>query len=94
VVNQGQQVHETLVVQLPRKGLAKAYGEALTPGKPAAGSPPGKPVGGVVGLAPGDHALFQMAFTSGHYGLLCLFPDHETGQPHFEKGMTLEFDVK
>jgi uncharacterized cupredoxin-like copper-binding protein len=94
VVNQGQQVHETLVVQLPRKGLAKAYGEALTPGKPAAGSPPGKPIGGVVGLAPGDHALFQMAFTSGHYGLLCLFPDHETGQPHFEKGMTLEFDVK
>ncbi len=47
-----------------------------------------------MGLTPGDHALFQMAFVSGHYGLLCLFPDHETGQPHFEKGMTLEFDVK
>lgn len=94
VVNEGQQVHETLVVQLPPKGSIKAFGEALAPGKPPAGSPPGKPVGGVVGLAPGDHALFQMAFTPGRYGLLCLFPDHETGQPHFEKGMALEFDVK
>ena len=94
VVNQGQQVHEALVVQLPPKASIKAFGETLAPGKPSAGSSPGKPVGGVVGLAPGDHALFQTTFTPGHYGLLCLFPDHETGQPHFEKGMTLEFDVK
>lgn len=94
VVNQGHQVHETLVVQLPSKGSAKAFGAALTPGKPSAGAPPGKPIGGVVGLAPGDRALFQMTFAPGHYGLLCLFPDHDNGQPHFEKGMTLEFDVK
>jgi uncharacterized cupredoxin-like copper-binding protein len=94
VVNQGQQVHETLVVRLPPKGTSKAFGAALAPGKPPAVSPPGKPVGGVVGLAPGDAAVFQMDFTSGHYGLLCLFPDHNTGQPHFEKGMALEFDVK
>jgi uncharacterized cupredoxin-like copper-binding protein len=94
VVNQGQQVHETLVVKLPAKGTAKAFGAALTPGKPTTGSPPGKPVGGVVGLAPGDAAVFEMNFTPGHYGLLCLFPDHDTGQPHFEKGMAMEFDVK
>jgi uncharacterized cupredoxin-like copper-binding protein len=94
VVNNGQQVHETLVVQLPPKGTSKAFGAALAPGKPPAASPPGKPVGGVVGLAPGDAAVFQMAFTPGRYGLLCLFPDHDTGQPHFEKGMATEFDVK
>lgn len=94
VVNQGQQVHETLVVQLPSKGTAKAFGAALTPGKPISSSPPGKPVGGVVGLAPGDSAVFQMDFKPGHYGLLCLFPDHDTGRPHFEKGMAMEFDVK
>ncbi|MFZ5876426.1 MAG: hypothetical protein ACOYXU_08460 [Nitrospirota bacterium] len=94
VVNSGQQVHETLVVQLPAKGTSKAFGAALAPGKPPSVTPPGKPVGGVVGLAPGDSAVFQMAFTPGRYGLLCLFPDHDTGQPHFEKGMAMEFDVK
>ncbi|MEW6684104.1 MAG: hypothetical protein AB1451_14490 [Nitrospirota bacterium] len=94
VVNQGQQVHETLVVQLPAKGTAKAFGAALTPGKPISSSPPGKPMGGVVGLAPGDSAVFEMDFKPGRYGLLCLFPDHDTGQPHFEKGMAMEFDVK
>lgn len=94
VVNNGQQVHETLVLQLPAKGTAKAFGAALAPGKPPASSPPGKPIGGVVGLAPGDSAVFQIDFKPGHYGLLCLFPDHDTGQPHFEKGMATEFDVK
>jgi uncharacterized cupredoxin-like copper-binding protein len=94
VVNNGQQVHETLVVQLPSKGTIKAFGAALVPGKPPSAMPPGKPVGGVVGLAPGDAAVFQMAFMPGRYGLLCLFPDHDTGQPHFEKGMAMEFDVK
>jgi hypothetical protein len=94
VVNEGHQVHETLVVQLPAKGTAKAFGAALTPGTPEFGPPPGKPVGGVVGVAPGDHALFQMDFPKGRYGLLCLFPDPDTGQPHFEKGMAMEFDVK
>lgn len=94
VVNNGQQVHETLVVQLPAKGTAKAFGAALAPGKPPSATLPGKPVGGVVGLAPGDSAVFQMAFSPGRYGLLCLFPDHDTGQPHFEKGMAMEFDVK
>ena len=94
VDNGGHQVHETLVVQLPAKGSVKAFGAALTPGKPSSGPPPGKPIGGVVGLAPGDHGFFQMAFTPGHYGLLCLFPDQKTGKPHFEEGMTLEFDVK
>jgi uncharacterized cupredoxin-like copper-binding protein len=94
VVNQGGQVHETLVVRLPPKGTAKTFGTALTPGKPISSSPPGKPIGGVVGLAPGDSAVFTMTFTPGHYGLLCLFPDHDTGQPHFEKGMAMEFDIK
>jgi uncharacterized cupredoxin-like copper-binding protein len=94
VVNSGHQVHEALVVQLPAKGTAKAFGAALAPGKPPATTPPGKPMGGVVGLAPGDSAVFEMTFLTGRYGLLCLFPDHDTGQPHFEKGMAMEFDVK
>ena len=94
VVNNGQQVHETLVVLLPAKGSVKAFGESLAPGKPSPSSSLGKPVGGIVGLAPGDRALFHMDFRPGHYGLLCLFPDHTTGESHFEKGMALEFDVK
>jgi hypothetical protein len=94
VVNNGEQVHEALVVRLPAKGTSKAFGAALAPGKPPSASPPGTPVGGVVGLAPGDASVFEMAFSPGRYGLLCLFPDHDTGQPHFEKGMAMEFDVK
>lgn len=94
VINRGHDVHETLVVQLPTKGTAKRFGDSLTPGKLQAAAPPGKPVGGVVGLAPGDEALFHLDFAPGHYGLLCLFPDLKSTLAHFEKGMTLEFDVK
>lgn len=94
VVNQGKEVHEALVVQLPPGGSAKAFGEALTPGKPSSGSPPGRPIGGVVGLAPGEQALFEMTFTPGRYGLICLFPDRASGRPHFDKGMVHELAVK
>jgi hypothetical protein len=94
VINRGKQVHEALVVKLPPGGSVKAYGEALTPGKVSSGSPPGTPMGGVVGLAPGGRAFVTQTFTPGRYGLICLFPDHATGTPHFAKGMAHEFEVE
>ena len=61
---------------------------------PAAGGlPPGKFVGGVVGIEKGMHVYFEADLAPGQYGLLCFFPD-EKGGPHFKRGMALDFTVK
>lgn len=39
-------------------------------------------------------ACLRMGFQASQDGLLCFFPDPESGAPHVAKGMTLEFTVK
>ncbi|MBU6482045.1 MAG: hypothetical protein KGS09_16030 [Nitrospirae bacterium] len=92
VMNQGAQPHEVVVLKLDPGASAKDFGAAFEPG--ASGPPPGKPVGGVVGLESGEHAFFTARFEPGRYGLICFFPDPVTGKPHFAQGMTSEFTVK
>lgn len=92
VMNHGTQPHEVVVLKLDPGASAKDFAAAFEPG--ASGPPPGKPIGGVVGLATGEHAFFTAQFEPGRYGLICFFPDSATGQPHFAKGMTSEFTVK
>ena len=91
VMNHGTQPHEVVVLKLDPGASAKDFAAAFEPG--ASGPPPGKPIGGVVGLESGAHAFFTAQFEPGNYGLICFFPD-PTGQPHFAKGMTSEFTVK
>jgi hypothetical protein len=92
VMNHGTQPHEVVLLKLDPGASAKDFGAAFEPG--ASGPPPGKPVGGVVGLESGEHAFFTARFEPGRYGLICFFPDPVTGKPHFMHGMTSEFTVQ
>jgi hypothetical protein len=92
VMNHGTQPHEVVVVQLAPGASALDFVRAVEPG--GSGPPPGKPIGGLVGIETGDHAFFTAQFEPGRYGLICFFPDATTGQPHFARGMTTEFTVK
>jgi hypothetical protein len=92
VMNHGTQPHEVVVVQLAPGASALDFVRAVEPG--GSGPPPGKPIGGLVGMETGDHAFFTAQFEPGRYGLICFFPDAATGQPHFARGMTTEFIVK
>ncbi|WP_447983992.1 hypothetical protein [Nitrospira sp. Nam74] len=92
VMNHGTQPHEVVVVQLAPGASALDFVKAVEPG--GSGPPPGKPIGGLVGIETGDHAFFTAQFEPGRYGLICFFPDAATSQPHFARGMTTEFTVK
>lgn len=92
VINHGTQPHEVVLLKLDPGASAKDFGAAFEPG--ASGLPPGKPVGGVVGIETGEHAYFNARFEPGRYGLICFFPDPTTGKPHFAQGMTSEFTVE
>lgn len=92
VRNAGGQPHEVVVVKLDPGKTAKDFGEAFEPG--AFGPPPGRPLGGIVGLEHGGSGFFTGDFEPGRYGLICFFPDGRTGAPHFTKGMTLDFTVR
>ncbi len=94
VVNQGSQVHEAVVVQLPPNGSIKAFAAAFEPGAALPDPPPGKPIGGVTGIERGNQGWATITFSPGRYGLICFFPDPASGAPHFTKGMMVDFDVK
>jgi hypothetical protein len=92
VMNHGTQPHEVVAVKLGSGVSANDFAAAWEPG--ASEPPPGKPIGGVVGLERGGDAFFTARFEPGAYGLICFFPDRTTGALHFTKGMTLDFTVQ
>ena len=92
VVNEGAQAHEVVLVKLAPAAKAKDFIAAFEPG--AGGPPPGRPLGGIVGIERGARGLFTAQFDPGQYALICFFPDPKTGAPHFAQGMTWEFDVR
>lgn len=90
--NSGMQPHEVLVVQLPPDKTIKDFAAAFEPGH--SGPPPGKPIGGLVGVDKSGHGFFTAKFEPGRYGLICFFMDQAKQAPHFALGMTNEFTVK
>jgi hypothetical protein len=92
VINGGGQPHEVVVVQLVPGATVKDFVAAFEPG--ASGPPPGKLMGGVVGIDRGGRAFFTAAFEPGHYALICFFPDQKTGKEHFTQGMIREFTIQ
>jgi hypothetical protein len=92
VVNRGSQTHEVAVIQLAPGASIGAFAAAMAPGEE--GPPPGKPVGGMTGLARGRDGLFTVDLAPGRYGLICFLPDSLDGAPHFAKGMAMEFTIE
>jgi hypothetical protein len=92
VTNGGSQPHEAIVVKLEPGATVKDFVAAFEPG--ASGPPPGRPIGGIVGLDRGGRGYFTATFDPGHYAVLCFFPDQTTGREHFAQGMIAEFTVR
>jgi uncharacterized cupredoxin-like copper-binding protein len=92
VMNGGGQPHEAFVVKLAPGATVKDFIAAFEPG--AAGPPPGRPVGGLVGIDRGRRGFFTTMFDPGRYAIMCFFPDQTTGREHFAQGMISEFTVK
>ncbi|HEY7461734.1 MAG TPA: hypothetical protein VIC59_07660 [Gemmatimonadota bacterium] len=91
IENEGTEPHELSLWRLaPGKSLADlvAWTEAGM-----AGEPPGKPIGGVAPMKPGDRELFGVNLEPGEYALLCFVPDDEDGKPHIQHGMAKQFTV-
>lgn len=92
VINRGSQPHEVVVVKLAPGATVQQFLAAFEPG--AVGPPPGRPVGGIVGLDRGGHGYFTATFEPGRYALMCFLPDQATGKEHFAQGMISEFTVR
>jgi len=92
VVNTGSQAHEVVVVQLVRRATVNGFLDDFQPGVPTSAS--GKPVGGMVGLEPGEEGFFTLDFVPGQYGLICFLPDLIHSAPHFTRGMLMDVTVE
>jgi len=89
--NNGEEVHEALLIKLEEGKTAMDFAAAFEPGAPP-GPPPGSIVGGVGGIDPGKEAQFEATFDAGNYAWICFYPAPD-GQPHIAKGMVSEFTI-
>jgi hypothetical protein len=85
VVNAAAQLHEVVVVRLDKgKTMQDMFTWEVSGRKGAA---PGRYVGGMSPIAPGDTADFSLAFEPGSYALICFLPDAKDGKFHAMHGM-------
>jgi hypothetical protein len=91
VENAGPQLHEVMVLMLaPGKSSADLLAWDRGGMK---GPPPARPIGGIVGFTPGEHASFTLRLAPGRYLLGCLVPDATDGKAHVAHGMLQAFTV-
>lgn len=92
VVNDGAQPHEMVIFELPPdKTPADLYQWQLS----LQGPPPGRLVGGTVGLAHHGEELVEVTLQPGRqYVLTCFIPEAKDSKPHFMHGMSLPFTVE
>jgi hypothetical protein len=91
VENTADQPHEVVVFKLPPGKTMKDF-QAWLPVSDKQ-PPPAIPMGGVVGLSKGLHALFTTNLDAGDYVLVCFLQDAKDGKPHFVHGMVQSFKV-
>jgi uncharacterized cupredoxin-like copper-binding protein len=93
VVNDAEQPHELVLIEMaPGKTIAD-FGEWAEKGM-MKGPPPGKPVGGMAGLAKGRSGSFPVDLKAGNFGMICFVPDAKDGKSHVLHGMTQQFAVR
>lgn len=91
VENTAEQPHEVVVFKLPPGKTMKDF-QAWLPVSDKQ-PPPVIPMGGVVGLSKGLHALFTTNLDAGDYVLVCFLQDAKDGKPHFVHGMVQSFKI-
>ena len=91
VENRAAQSHEVLFVQL---APGKTGHDVLAWLESQQGPPPGRPVGGTVGMATGVVNYVTADFPPGEYALICFLPDAGDGRPHFLHGMMQHVTVR
>ena len=91
VRNTGQQPHEFFMAQLmPGKSPMDMAKFAENP----VGVPPGKPMGGITDIVPGDVVYLQVYVPKGELAFMCFTPDMKDGKPHLAHGMIQQISVK
>lgn len=89
--NDGEQVHEVVVISIPEDGDLQSAIEA-------AGAGEVEPLAFKVFIQPGQdvNVAFEEPLAPGRYGLVCALPDTSDPEmpPHFEKGMLAQFTVE
>lgn len=91
VENAGPQWHE---VGIERLDEGKTIADYQAWGAAPQGPPPTRPLGGVIGPAPGGSpATFTVTLAPGTYLLTCYVPDSGDQQPHVAHGMLKEIVI-
>lgn len=91
IENQAAQAHELVLAQLAPGKKAQELAAWIENQK---GPPPGKPMGGITGMAQGGVAYLSVDLEPGEYGLFCFLPDAKDGKPHIAHGMITQITVK
>jgi uncharacterized cupredoxin-like copper-binding protein len=107
VVNNGEQLHEILVLQLA-EGLDLGDVMTMLTAEPGAATPeagatpegdaghagaPFEAIAGTAPMSPGAINYLEIDLEPGTYVAICFIPDVNTGMPHFLMGMIAEFQV-
>ncbi len=91
VVNEGQEPHEIMVIQLAD---GKSVNDALAFLHAPDGESPYVNVGGFQAITPGQTGWLKLALAPGNYVAICYVPGSATGELHFAMGMVQQFTVK
>ncbi len=91
IENAAEQSHEMFIAQLAPGKTAADLGKWT---ETMQGPPPGKPIGGISGMAKGGVVYLPVDLAPGEYGLFCFLPDAKDGKMHIEHGMITQVTVK
>lgn len=91
VINRGNQPHQVSLVRLEPKASVEQILSAFGP--MGHSLMPGKLLGGLSGIEPGERGVFTAHLTPGRYAMICLFPNPTSVESHASKGMVMHFSV-
>lgn len=91
IENNAEQSHEMFIAQL---APGKTVAELAAWVENQQGPPPGKPIGGISGMAKGGVVYVPVDLVPGEYGLFCFLPDAKDGKPHIAHGMMKQITVQ
>ena len=91
VTNAARQWHEVVFLRMQPGKTGRDFATWEMQGRQ--GPPPGRPIGGPVGLDTGERNWFTVDLEPGDYALICFYPDRGDGRPHLAHGMIKDFTV-